>query len=188
MKKELLISLILLLVVSIVAGIGNCIEHFYCNPRIAFPLFFIMIANSSCFGSYYIQDSNSKGHKLLQIFSMPLVVLFTAFIGIALGYLITINKHAGFIEFFQYNGSLLYVLNVLLLSVCLSVIAYLISSNKNVRIIFSLIISALICGILIFLFFKNPSMLNDIIISPIVIISELIVAIIGTSLILFKKV
>ena len=187
MKKDFLISLMLLLAVSIVAGISNCVEHFYCNPRIAFPLFFIVIANSSYFGSYYIQDSNSKGHKLLQIFSIPLVVLFTTFIGIALGYLFTINKHDSFIEFFQYNGSLLYILNVLLLSVCLSFITYLISSNKNVRIIFSLIISALICGILVFLFFKNASLLNDIIVSPIVIISELIIAIIGATLILFKK-
>lgn len=185
MKKEILWTSILLVVISVMAGL-ICTPNFYCNPRLTFPLFFIIIVASAYFGSYYLQSRSKKAEKISMMFIMPITILLVAFVFVALGYLITINKHDSFIEFFQYNGSLLYILNVFLLSVCLLSVTYLISSNNKYRSIFSIIISVFICGILVFLFFKNASLLNDIIISPIVIISELIIAIIGASLVLFK--
>lgn len=186
MKKEILGTSVLQAVISVMAGL-ICTPHFYNNPRLSFPLFFVMAVAAAYFGSYYLQSRSKKTEKILTIFIVPIVILSVTFVCVALGYLMTINKHAGFVDFFQHNGSLLYILNVFLLLVCLSVITYLICFDKKYRSIFSVIISALICGILMTLFFKNPSLLNDIIVSPIVIISELVIAIIGTGLIMFKK-
>lgn len=186
MKRESLSLLLPLPIISILSGV-ICSEHFYCNPRITFPLLFVIMFTSLHLSSYHISGTNKKKEGLLSIFISPLVVLFTSLFCISIGYLFTINQNVNYIDFFKFNDSLFYVINIFLLLVCLSIHIYPISNKKKCYQICSITISVLLTGVFIYLYFMNPELLNSMIISSITTMIELIVSIIGVIILLLKK-
>lgn len=186
MKKDLIITLILLFISSIAMG-TNGSYHFYCNPRMAFPIFFIIVAMSSYWAPYYFSKNNNKIYKVLEAFFVPTTSLSIMFIGVALGYFTTSTPDVEFIEFLQYNNSFIYAINIFLLLSCLSIITTAINIKERYRILFSIAISTFLCGLSMLLFFKTPTFLNTIITSPITTIIELIIVVICFGFMLSKK-
>lgn len=186
MKNENILSLLPLPILAIIAGI-ICNEHFYCNPRATFPLLFVIIFTSTYFSSFSTSDTSKKRDNILSLFIIPIIVLFISFTCISIGYLFTINQNVNYIEFFKFNDSLLYVINILLLLVCLSIFICLISNNKRRYQLYSITISAILTGIFIYLYFMNSELLNNMIISTTTTIIELVISIIGLFILLLKK-
>ncbi len=186
MKRESLLLLLPLPIISILSGV-ICNEHFYCNPRVTFPLLFVIMFTSLYLSSFHISDTNKEREILLSIFITPLVVLFASLFCISVGYLLTINRNVNYIDFFKFNDSLFYVTNIFLLLVCLAIFIYPISKKKKCYQVCSLTISILLTGVFIYLYFMNPELLNSMIISSITTIIELIISIIGVFILLLKK-